>query len=114
MKNSDLKRYYKNGKLTWTQSVFEGWNGGKRQYRFMKREKEGVLLEVDYSKEGVLYVEQYGVHYEEKRKRSNSLKWTGTEITKEEFEQTKRDWKFEAATNREAVGEQQAANSKQK
>lgn len=92
-----MKRYFKDATIRWTASTFVG----RGQYRFHREEHKGVLLIVDDTKDTVVYIEQYGVHYAEKKKRSNSLKWKGTEISKEVFEGIQREWKFEAATNRE-------------
>lgn len=106
MKKQPAKRYFKNCKLKWTESVYLG--SGK--YKFSSKQFEGVLIETTEGKKTIRFIESYGVWYEEREKRSKSLKFTGVEITLQEYEQIKRDWKFEAATCREEVEKERYNN----
>lgn len=98
-----VKRYFKNGVVKYTEFVRNLDQHGNEKFDMHFRQFHDCLIQVTEGKKAIKFIIAHGVEFIEREKRSKSLKYTGKEITKEEYEGLVREWKFEVATAKEEL-----------
>lgn len=93
-----VKHYFKNGKIKYTECdrlVVED----VVKYKFKNIEVKDVLIIVTEGKKTIEFIYQYGCELFYKKKRSKTLKYSGTEISRDLFINIVRDFKNDAYIN---------------
>lgn len=100
MKKQAVKHYYKNGKVTFVEFVREMKDGDFIYHRHFKKYEDCLIVSIE-GKATIEYTRAYGVEFKTESKRSKTLKFTGKEIDKAEYDSIIREWKYEVATAKE-------------